>query len=201
MDDGVGGQLVEIAHSPGYVEGGSQPEGRLQNPERESLEGGLAGRRPLLLVDDGEQRSVLCELRHYGELLEREKGRRRRRKRRTHALVVEGRPDEGDDVGVGETGQYGDLPAEHVHLRLASVGHGTVPLYGHYPSAVRASVDLPERARADGFLCGAREGPGATHLEVDLSQGDVGLGAESPAQLEDLGLLLGHRVEAAHRRG
>lgn len=68
------------------------------------------GSSPLLLVQQREQRASRHVLGHDGEL----------------AGVVQTRAHKGDDTGVVEATEDGDLSAEHVHVRLRAVRVGSI---------------------------------------------------------------------------
>lgn len=65
---------------------------------------------PLLFMQQGEQRASGDVLGDDGKL----------------AGVIQTRPDKVDDTGVIESAEDGDLPAEHVHVRLGAVRVGSI---------------------------------------------------------------------------
>lgn len=69
------------------------------------------GAIPLLLVEQGEEGSSGDVLGDNGKL----------------AGVLQAGPHQLDDTGVVQAAEDGNLPAEHVHIRLGAVGVGSVP--------------------------------------------------------------------------
>lgn len=80
---------------------------------------------PLLLVEQGEERSPRDVLGDNGKL----------------AGVVQAGSHELDDTGVVQAAEDGNLPAEHVHVRLGAVGVGSVP-GNHGKAKVSQNVGL-----------------------------------------------------------